>query len=81
MSGQAPAEVRKIADQVERKKLPPPSRAQAVVMIRQMADMADEIERLRKIEAAACAVTSSPLWTGEDFDELLWALDAALKEG
>lgn len=44
-------------------------------------EAADEIERLRKIEAAACAVTSSPLWTGEDFDELLWALDAALKEG
>ncbi len=39
-------EVRKIANQIEARSLPPPNRAQAIVLIRQIAQMADVIEKL-----------------------------------
>ena len=46
-----------------------------------MAQAADEIERLRKIEAAACAVIDESVWMGDEFLNKMYELDAALKEG
>ena len=40
-------EVRKIASQIEARLIPPPNRAQSLVIIRQMVRMAEQIEELR----------------------------------
>ena len=38
-----------------------------------------EIERLRKIEAAAVDVVMAPTWSGDDFYNLVCHLDVALR--
>ena len=41
-------EVRKIASQIEARKIPPPNRAQSLVLIRQMVLMAEQLEGMRE---------------------------------
>ena len=41
-------EVRKIASQIEARQIPPPNRAQSLVLIRQMVRMAEQLERMRE---------------------------------
>ena len=76
-------ESRKIADQIEAGRIPPPSKAQAVVLIRQMVQLAEQLEAERKDAERYRWLKANHLQTGPDSwirtgDDLEEAIDAEM---
>jgi hypothetical protein len=76
-------ESKRIADQIESGRIPPPSKAQAVVLIRQMVQLAEQLEDERKDAARYRWLKANHLQTGPDSwirtgDDLEEAIDAEM---